>query len=357
MANDPKVRFLYDDFYKEVGVSAVWMHPAKIRVFRDASTKGQGRQNLRNNAADKAKLARIVSKTPEVMVKVSGRTRDSGHLQEHMNYITRNGKLPAETEYGFMKGKEAVKDLHADWADDEIIYKGQHQVRKTALSVNMVFSMPQGTDRDSFRNAVRDFVDDELRPRVDVIVAFHDDTNHPHAHVTVRGRQHDGKAFNPGKPVLERYREQFAGALRNRGIEAEASPRYVRGRTMKSERSHMRHMRAKGLMPRTERSSIRDAFNDLKPNGRNDAQKRPWEEAARARHRGVRQVYSAAARELVASTNPYDRQLAVKVEQFARSLPEPAFAHDLYKQALAQQLSERENKKPPLEKSRDGPQR
>ncbi|MCY1740575.1 relaxase/mobilization nuclease domain-containing protein [Ensifer sp. SL37] len=202
------------------GPYALTTQPAKIRVYRDALAKGRAKLTPRNSAADKAKLARVVSKAPEVMVKISGRTRDSGHLKEHMNYITRNGEVPAETEYGLMSGKEAVGDVHSDWADDEIIYKGQHQVRKAPLSVNMVLSMPPGADREAFRNAVRDFVDAELRPRVDVMLAFHDDTNHPHAHVTVRGRQHNGKTFNPGKPVLELYREQFAGALRNRGIEA-----------------------------------------------------------------------------------------------------------------------------------------
>ncbi|NNU63365.1 relaxase/mobilization nuclease domain-containing protein [Ochrobactrum soli] len=366
MANDPKVRILYDDFYKEVGVAAAWTQPAKIRVYRDALAKGRAKPTPRNSAADKAKLARVVSKAPEVMVKISGRTRDSGHLKEHMNYITRNGEVPAETEYGLMSGREAVGDVHSDWADDEIIYKGQHQVRKAPLSVNMVLSMPPGVDREAFRNAVRDFVDAELRPRVDVMLAFHDDTNHPHAHVTVRGRQHNGKTFNPGKPVLERYREQFAGALRNRGIEAEATPRYARGRTMKSDRQHMRHMRAKGLMPRTERAAIAEAFKDtqraktgVSGASRRDGQgrPRPWENAARERHAGVSGVYAAAAKELAASASHADRQLARKVEQFVQSMPAPAFAHDLYKQALERQIAERAKQPPTTEKKRDGPER
>ncbi|MEK1887116.1 MAG: relaxase/mobilization nuclease domain-containing protein [Phyllobacterium sp.] len=357
MANDPKVRLLYEDFYQQVGVSAAWTPPAKISVYRDALTKGRTTPRPRNSAADKARLARIADKAPEVMIKITGRTRESGHLKAHMDYITRNGEVGAETDYGNMKGKDAVADMHADWSDDEIIYAGQYQFRKAPLSVNMVLSMPPGVDRDAFRNAVRDFVDAELLPRVDVMVAFHDDTEHPHAHVTVRGRQHNGKTFNPGKPVLQRYREQFAGALRHRGIEAEATPRYVRGHTMKSERSHVRQMRERGLMPRSESAAIRDAYNDLRRSGGTDGRKRPWEGAARARHAGIKHVYSAAARELAASANPADRELAKKVEAFVQSMPSPAFAHDLYKQALARQLAERTKPPPTTTKQRDGPER
>lgn len=366
MANDPRVRILYDDFYQEVGVSAAWTPPSQIRVYRDALVTGRTKPRPRNSAADKARLARIVNKAPEVMVKVSGRTRDSGHLKEHMNYITRNGEVPAETDYGLMTGKEAVNDVHSDWADDEIIYKGQHQVRKAPLSVNIVLSMPPGVDREAFRNAVRDFVDAGLRPRVDVMLAFHNDTNHPHAHVTVRGRQHSGQTFNPGKAVLARYREQFAAALRQRGIEAEATPRHARGRTLKSDRQPMRHMRLKGQMPRTEHAAIAEAFKDTqrvrsgqpgqsKPAG--PARPRPWEHAVRDRHAGISGVYLSAARELAASLDPVDRALARKVVQFVQSMPAPAFVHDLYKQALQRQLAERTKLQTPAEKKRDGPER
>ncbi|PSH70164.1 type VI secretion protein [Phyllobacterium brassicacearum] len=363
MANDPKVRMLYDDFYKEVGVAAAWTPPSHIRVYRDALLKGRARPRPRNTAADKARLARIANKAPEVMIKISGRTRDGAHLKAHMDYITRNGKVAVETDYGAMQGKDAVRDIHADWSDDEIIYTGQHQVRKAPPSVNMVLSMPPGVDRDAFRNAVRDFVDAELRPRVDVMLAFHDDTEHPHAHVTVRGRQHDGKTFNPGPPVLAHFREVFAGALRHRGIEAEATPRCARGHTMKSERSHARHMRAKGLIPRTESAAIREAFRDLERarNGAShpeDEEKlRPWVKAARERHAGVKAVYTAAARELAASASPADRKLAQQVEQFVRSMPAPMFAHDLYKQALERQLAQRAKPPPTAVKQRDGPER
>ncbi|WP_285295540.1 relaxase/mobilization nuclease domain-containing protein [Aureimonas altamirensis] len=345
MANDPKVRALYEDFYQGFGASAAWTPPAKMRVYRDRLPALM--QQMRRSPESKAKLARVVNKTPEVMVKVTGRTYGSGHLGEHMNYITRNGKVAAETEYGMMKGKEAVRDLHKDWTDDEKIYAGQRQVRQAPLSVNMVLSMPPGVDREKFRNAVRDFVEREITPRSEAMVAFHDDTQHPHAHVTVRGRQHNGRAFNPGKPVLERYREQFASALRERGIEAEATPRYSRGRTMKAERQNMRHMRAKGLTPRNVNSAMSDVYREItqRPAQRQTSpgegeRARPWERAARDRHAGVQSVYGAAARELAASPERADQRLAMQVAAYAKAMPEPQFRHGLFKEVMQSRMQQ-----------------
>ncbi|MDH0873380.1 relaxase/mobilization nuclease domain-containing protein [Rhizobium pusense] len=372
MKNDPKVRALYDDFYKGIGVSAAWLRNGQMRMYRDQLP--QLMAALKKSPDTKAKLARVVSKAPEVMVKISGRTKDGDHLKQHMDYITRNGKVEAETDYGPMMGKEAVRDLHADWADDEVVYKGQHQVRKTSLSVNMVLSMPPGVDRSQFRDAVRDFVDKEIRSRADVMVAFHDDTNHPHAHVTVRGRQHNGKAFNPGKAVLSKYREQFAEALRHRGIEAEATPRFARGRSMKSDRQEFRHMRGRGLTPRNEKRAMEQAYKELARGGARTsgaarregqgARERPWEQAAQAKNAGVKMVYRAAARELASSTSVADRQLALKVEAFAQSIPEPRFQRDMYLSLLAKQIRDhsqsktvgldREAGKPPESSERGG---
>ena len=38
-----------------------------------------------------ARFIRVLRRAPEVMVKVTGRTRDGGHLKAHLDYISRNG--------------------------------------------------------------------------------------------------------------------------------------------------------------------------------------------------------------------------------------------------------------------------
>jgi type IV secretion system T-DNA border endonuclease VirD2 len=350
--SDHKTRLLYEELYRQFGPAAAWTAPGRLRVYRDKRAPGSAGLS----PAAKAKLARIAGRAPEVMVKVSGRTRDGGHLREHMNYVTRNGEVAAETSYGVMTGKAAIADLHADWTDDEAIYRGQFQARRTALSVNMVLSMPPSADREAFKNAARDFTDAEIRPLSDAILAFHDDTAHPHAHVTVRGRRHDGRAFNPRPRDLEIWRERFAAALRNRGIEAEATPRFARGRTLKADRQDGRHMRARGLVPRVEMSAVKEAYEERGRRTGQGAKARPWETAAKRRWLGVRTVYAAAARELAASASTADRGLAAEVERFLRETPEPAFRRGLYQEALERQLAER-RREAAAEKKRDGPER
>ncbi|MGY2990062.1 type IV secretory pathway VirD2 relaxase [Bradyrhizobium sp. USDA 4508] len=194
-------------------------------------------------------------------MKVSGRTKDAGHLRAHLDYITRNGKVEMQSDYGPMKGKEAVGELHADWADSAEVTAQNKSLRKVPMSVNMVLSLPKGSDREKFRDAVTDFVDKELRPRVDIVVCFHDDTAHPHAHVTVRGRDREGKTFNPRKSQLHEYREKFAACLRHRGIDAEATPRYARGVGMRDYATAMPRMEQRGEA-RVRHDMIRELRQD-----------------------------------------------------------------------------------------------
>ena len=60
--------------------------------------------------AMRAKLERIVSRVPEVMVKITGRTKVVAHLKSHLAYITRNGELDAETEQAVMNSIETLSE-------------------------------------------------------------------------------------------------------------------------------------------------------------------------------------------------------------------------------------------------------
>lgn len=72
--------------------------------------------------AMRAKLQRIVAKAPEVMVKITGKTKTVAHLKSHLEYITRNGELAAETETGaVMEGHHGLRDIQARWADDAVL--------------------------------------------------------------------------------------------------------------------------------------------------------------------------------------------------------------------------------------------
>lgn len=327
----------YDDF----GLSMVWRPTRAVRIL-DQHVGGGGARGGggKLSQATKARLNRVVRKAPEAVVKVSGRTKDAGHLKAHLDYITRNGKVEAQTDFGPMKGRAAVEELHADWALDEKHLGRSESLRRAPLSVNMVLSMPKAVDRERFRDAVTDFVDKELRPRVDVVVCFHHDTAHPHAHVTVRGRDREGKTFNPRKADLHNYRERFAECLRHRGIEAEATPRSARGVGMRGQRAAVRQMEKRNVTSKVTESAYRQAMRDHEEG----QGARPWEKPIEQRHKAVKAVYETAARSLAVSSDPTDRLLAERVAAFTKALPadRPLTRRDHYAAVLARRVKEQD---------------
>ena len=66
----------------------------------------------------RAKLARIVRKAPEVVVKVTGRQRGGGHVKAHLDYIGRKGALGIETRDGeILTSKDDIAERAAEWSD------------------------------------------------------------------------------------------------------------------------------------------------------------------------------------------------------------------------------------------------
>ena len=65
-------------------------------------------------AEDLRTVARITARTPEVMVRISGKAKGGKHVEEHLRYITRNGDLTAEDESGrLVTGRRMVKETAA----------------------------------------------------------------------------------------------------------------------------------------------------------------------------------------------------------------------------------------------------
>ena len=72
--------------------------------------------SLRGSA--KATLARVVRRTQEVLVKVTGRKKGAKHLAAHLDYIGRHGDIPLETRDGeFVATKDDVQQIADEWSD------------------------------------------------------------------------------------------------------------------------------------------------------------------------------------------------------------------------------------------------
>jgi hypothetical protein len=267
--------------------------------------------------AMRARLERIVAKAPEVMVKITGKTKTVAHLKSHLDYITRNGELAAETETGaVMGGRQGLRDLQSRWADDAELDRSRR--KSGPLSHNIVFSMPPGTDPEAVKDAVRAFAIETFGERHDFVFVQHLDDEHPHVHLTVRSLGYDGQRLNPRKGDLATWREQFAEELRLRGVDAEATPRRVRGGVQKSERGVIRAIKERGEQPRMERLAREEIVREAR-GVRTPAS--PWEAKAIERHASIRDGYLRQAEELNRSPSAADRDLAARIIRFVADMP------------------------------------
>jgi type IV secretory pathway VirD2 relaxase len=282
--------------------------------------------------AMRAKLERIVRRAPEVMVKITGRTKGVSHLKSHLAYITRNGELDAETEQGAtLAGRSGLKDVQQRWEDDAGL--DDKRRRDGSLSVNIILSMPAGTDAVAVKDSARAFAIETFGYNHDYVFVQHLDDKHPHVHLTVRSLGHDGKRLNPRKADLQAWRERFAGELRLRGISAEATPRRTRGRVRKGDRGAVFAMRKRKIMPDVDRLARKEVLSEVR--GGKTA-KLPWDEQIKSRQEAIRRRYIEYADELQRSGAAVDQALARQIREFVNDMP----AVETRRHALKNELSE-----------------
>ncbi len=291
------------------------------------------------SVADKARLARVVKGTTEVMVKVTKPAKTDKHgnpikvtrgtearrVADHINYISRNGKLEVETSSGeVLKGKQATSELFRDWIEkhDDARAAGMASDR-TRITTSILFSMPGNTNATGVRDAVRALAEQEFGGRHDYAMALHTDTPHPHVHLTVRTVGLDGVKLNLRKADLQHLRDTFAEKLRQRGIGAESTPRHARGKTRRGESTSVYKIRQRGGKPFIDAKKRNEVRRDLERNN-GVLPTHAWD-AAIADHRNrVMRTYAGAARILAQSDDPADRDLAQETGRFTARLTEVA---------------------------------
>jgi hypothetical protein len=200
------------------------------------------------------KLRDMVRRAPQVMVKLAKAPTGMRGISNNLTYISRDGKLEIEDQDGqVIQGKEAVTDLKAEWQHGGFPVSAESKMRD---AFHIVLSMPKMTDPVSVKRAARAFAKREFShfQYAMVLHTFETDPDpnpspHPHVHLTVKAAGLDGTRLNPRKADLQRWREGFAEALREHGIEATTTSRIHR---TTQERWMVRHLRdsttkAKGI--------------------------------------------------------------------------------------------------------------
>jgi hypothetical protein len=223
--------------------------------------RGPGRRD-RLSSTDIPHIARTVSRTPEVMVKVLSRgAGDLNAVRKHLEYIGRKGQVDLETDGGDkLRGAQYLLD---DWDLDLDEYRSRPDLTATdrkppRLVHKVLFSMPAGTPPKKVLTAVQNFCREEFALKHRYAMALHTDEPHPHVHVVIKAISEQGQRLNIRKATLRQWRNDFARHLREIGVPANATDRYVRGETiarksdgiyragLRGESTHMRE-RAEGV--------------------------------------------------------------------------------------------------------------
>ena len=178
-------------------------------------------------------LQQMVRRAPQVMVKIAKAPKGMRGISNNLSYISRDGRLDIEDQDGqVIQGNEAVADLKAEWQDGGVPIPQQSTKRD---AFHLILSMPARTDplavhRTARALAAREFSSSQYAM---VLHTFETDPDpnparHPHVHLTVKTAGLDGTRLNPRKADIERWREGFAEALRDQGIDATTTSRLHR---------------------------------------------------------------------------------------------------------------------------------
>lgn len=232
------------DWGERIYTKPVTSQKAKRTVTRSHTTPPSKPLLLTGSARVRDKLMLTTRKAPEVMVKISGGGKGIAQVKAHLDYISRNGLVELENQDGeIILGREAVQDVRDEWKSGQYGLPDNGTRRET---FNIVLSMPPGTDRRAVNDAIRAFAKAEFGDNHAYVFAIHDDEAHPHGHLCVKALGLDGSRLNPRKADLQRWRERFAEALREQGIEANATPRRARSHTHLTVKQATRHAAQRG---------------------------------------------------------------------------------------------------------------
>lgn len=264
-----------------------------------ASTGGRLSTSQARATYVRQKLQAMVRRSPQVVVKLVRAPKGMKGISNNLTYISRDGELEIEDQEGqVIQGKDAVADLKAEWRDGGMPIAADSTMRD---AFHLVLSMPTRTDPLSVQRAARDFAKQEFSgfQYAMVLHTFETDPDphpspHPHVHLTVKAAGLDGVRLNPRKADLQRWREGFAEALREHGIEATTTSRIHR---TTHERWMVRHLH--------EPSKKGETVDRLKRNTR--------------RHGRVQEVmrnYEQVMRTLARSDREEDRQLATDLVRY-----------------------------------------
>lgn len=288
---------------------------------------------LKSKTSTRDKLVWTIKKTPEVMVKITGSGKHIKQIKNHMDYISRHGKVELEDENGEIYfGKEDISSIRNSWEKGYFGIPKEDSSRGIRESFNIMLSMPPGTH--GVKKAVRAFAAERFSEH-QYVFAFHEDTKHPHVHLVVKAVDSTGTRLNPRKSDLQQWREHFAEKLREQGIAANATPRRTRGIVRKAKKQALWHIDREGRISQVRKSQKATIIQEIKTNIHHQNPEQARIQLARKETIGA---YSEIAK-VLSKSHSNDKQLAMGIVKFIQSFPTLKTLHQNTVELVRKQLS------------------
>ena len=155
------------------------------RVARSVSRAGPPSRGTGRRPASKGRGSyqrRVIIKARFVRLSVSS----TKALSEHLRYISRDSAMKSED-----KGK--VFNELSDDVDRETLAENAQDDRH---HFRLIVSPEDGAELEDMKPFVHDLVsgmESDLGTRLEWVAAVHDNTDHPHVHIVIRGKRDDGR--------------------------------------------------------------------------------------------------------------------------------------------------------------------
>lgn len=308
----------------------------------------------------RAELRAHLRKAPQVLVKITRKSRGLAAVTDHMEYIA-DGK-----EKKYQENELGVREVRKEWEEQAARRKADTLLRplitetgervsrwstlnelikewgrspsvmpwisERAEATHIMWQMPAGTDPRKMLEAVQAAAAAEFEGHK-YAMALHQHQSTPHVHLIVRMENADGRRLNPRKADLHRWRLRFAHELRQRGIDAAASRQRTRGYRQRHEQLWEKKLHARQAALRERATYARALGNDRVADALEaqaqalrrgePTRRRPVDATVNAETAHARTQWNAVKRALEDSPDPRDRALARATTAFMQAQFEP----------------------------------
>ena len=266
-------------------------------------------------------IRRTVRRVPEVMVKVTGGGRSVRAVAAHLAYISHHGEVELESDRGEHvlehSQKEFLKTWHLELSTGQYGSKGTARAGSSRIKLvhNVVLAMPAGTPPDKVLAAAKAFAREKFGGQHRYVMALHTHQQHPHVHLVVKAERESGRGrLHIDKAMLREWRQDFARLMRQQGIAANATPRFVRGQTKRATKDVFYRTRQRG-----QSYALREKLDGIV---RELSQSKTISDPARARLLEIREAVAAGWNAVAAKLESQGEiVLGGQVRYFAMHLP------------------------------------